>query len=336
MTDLAQGIPIQHNIPLAPKTTFRLGGPARHYATPQTTDDLCSLLKKKHHHTPQFILGGGSNLLVEDEGFEGLIIDLRKSGQALRCTPWEVWHQNRNQPPPAPENPDKKEHNTTLKREISDQGAILEAHAGVRNAKLAHFARQNKLCGAEFLAGIPGTLGGALRMNAGAFGREIKDILYQVELFDRQQQKRHILNKDDLKMSYRTCQRCHNAVILRAWFHLFGGHPETIRQRMRQHHRTRITRQPLEHFSAGSTFKNPSVETPAWRLIEASGLRGKSVGDAQVSKKHCNFLINLGQAKGSDMLKLINHVQERVLQRTGIELALEIKILGPKGERETT
>ncbi|MBF0421637.1 MAG: UDP-N-acetylmuramate dehydrogenase [Magnetococcales bacterium] len=291
---------MEEHVPLAPRTTWRIGGAARWLATFRNTDELTWFWTRLDPETPRFILGGGSNLLINDSGFHGVVLDLTRTLNRI-----EVQH-------------------------ATDTGTILSAHAGASSRTLAHTARRLGLGGAEFLAGIPGSVGGALVMNAGAHGREFKDILVDAQLLDPQGRK-HSLTPAEMHLTYRHSHIPQGWLILSVRIHLIPDHPQRIRQTMQRYNRQRLLAQPVGQPSAGSTFKNPRTGAPAWKLIEAAGMRGIRIGQAGVSNKHCNFFINMGQASANDMTQLVSRVRAAVLAHSGIRLEPEIGYLGPVG-----
>jgi UDP-N-acetylmuramate dehydrogenase len=243
-------------------------------------------------------LGGGSNVLVDGRGFDGVVVDL---SQGLR----------------------------TLCRAGPDEKCeYVLAQAGVDTRAFAHFCRRSGLTGAEFLGGIPGSIGGAVIMNAGAYGSDMRGILIDARLLDRAGMV-HTWPVSRLGLAYRCSGVPTGWTVLSARFCLQRGEPEKIRETMRLLNRKRLVSQPLALPSAGSAFKNPpdGTGTLAWHLIDAAGMRGQRVGDAQVSEKHCNFLVNLGRAQFCDMVSLIDRVRDAVVRTSGVTLALEVKIV---------
>ncbi|HIJ84034.1 MAG: UDP-N-acetylenolpyruvoylglucosamine reductase [Magnetococcales bacterium] len=291
------------NCPLAGRTTWRMGGLARWLVSFRDIEDLVLFWGNLSRETPRFVLGGGSNILVADAGFQGVVLDLTRGLNRIQL-----------QQPVGPGNPE----------------AILYAEAGASTRALAHACRHLGLSGAEFLAGIPGSVGGALVMNAGAFGGEIKDILIDALALDPDGE-RHVLTPDTLKMRYRHTQLPLGWIFVSARFRLIPADAEVIRKTMQRFNHHRRTTQPLAHPTAGSTFKNPSQGPCAWKLIEAAGMRGASVGQARVSEKHCNFFINTGQASATDMTCLVRKVRDAVFAHSGIRLETEVGLLGPLG-----
>ena len=274
-------------------TTFRIGGPADYYLCPHSAKEIQKVVEIcREEKLPYFILGNGSNLLVSDQGYRGVVIQLWKNVSDIRV-----------------------------------EGCLIHAKAGASLAKIAAEALEEGLTGMEFAAGIPGTLGGAVVMNAGAYGGEMKDILKEVLVMD-QQGRIFTLEKKDLKLGYRTSAvKEKGYIVLAAVLELRPGDREEIRKLMDDLKQKRVEKQPLDLPSAGSTFKRPEGYF-AGKLIMDAGLRGFSVGGAQVSEKHCGFVVNTGGASASDVLTLIREVQKRVREKFGVELETEVKFLG--------
>lgn len=246
----------------------------------------------KEEKLPYFILGNGSNLLVSDKGYRGAVIQLWKNVSDIRV-----------------------------------EGCLIQAKAGASLAKIAAQALEAGLTGMEFAAGIPGTLGGAVVMNAGAYGGEMKDILKEALVMDGEG-RIFTLTKEELKLGYRTSiVKEKGYIVLAAVLELQPGDREEIRKLMEDLKQRRGEKQPLDMPSAGSTFKRPEGYF-AGKLIMDAGLRGFSVGGAQVSEKHCGFVVNTGGASASDVLALIREVQKRVREKFGVELETEVKFLG--------
>jgi UDP-N-acetylmuramate dehydrogenase len=245
-------------------------------------------------HIPCFVVGLGSNLLVKDEGLEGLVILLRG--------------------PLA-----------DIEQEGTDDLTIL-AGGGLSIVDLLAYCRALGLGGLEFLAGIPGTIGGAVAMNAGAFGREIEEKIKIIDIIT-QQGDMVVRDRPQLNFSYRKLEIEEGAVIIQVRLKLDREDKGVVGKRIRDHLRRRKESQPLEYPSAGSVFKNPPHDY-AGRLIEKAGLKGKMIGGAMISERHCNFIINTGGAKAKDVLALLNLAQEKVRKKTGIELQPEIKVVG--------
>lgn len=278
--------------PMKNHTTFRVGGPAELLVSPNRKELPVLLHLAKEQNVPVTIIGNGSNLLVSDKGIRGLVIELGKRMDA-----------------------------------ITVEGNRLRAEAGALLSKAAQTAAKASLGGMEFAAGIPGSIGGAVAMNAGAYGGEIKDILVSAVLLDAEGAVRR-LTTEELDLSYR-----HSIVmegsyyVLEAEFLLAPRPEEAIRETMAELRQKRMEKQPLEYPSAGSTFKRPEGYF-AGKLIQDAGLRGYRVGDAQVSEKHCGFVINRGNATASEILQLIGDVQKKVQEQFGVRLETEVRILG--------
>lgn len=277
--------------PMANHTTFRIGGPAAYYVMPPgeeafvRTVSLC-----RRRRIPWYVVGKGSNLLVRDRGYAGVIL----STEGLA--------------------------------EISVEGEEMRASAGVLLSRLAKAAAQKALTGLEFAAGIPGTLGGAVVMNAGAYGSEMRDRLCWARVLDSQGQVK-TLEADELELGYRrSCVQDRGYVVLKAGLRLSAGRREDILDRMEELAEKRREKQPLEYPSAGSTFKRPEGYF-AGKLIDDAGLRGYRVGDAQVSEKHCGFVVNRGHATAAQVALLCAQVQQKVREQFGVELELEVKQL---------
>ena len=279
--------------PMSRHTTFRAGGPADFFAEPQSADQLSAVIRVcRENDVPFAILGNGSNLLVGDLGYRGVIISIGKAFAQITVT------ENR-----------------------------IYAGAGALLASVARKALENELTGLEFAAGIPGSIGGAVVMNAGAYGSEMKDVMTSATVLTPEGEVVTI-PAEKLELGYRTsCIIKCGYVVLGAEFALEKGDPENIRAKMEELAGKRREKQPLEYPSAGSTFKRPEGDF-AGRLIEVAGLRGFRVGDAQVSEKHCGFVINRGEASSADILTLCRQVQKKVKAESGIQLELEVKLLG--------
>lgn len=284
---------VYRNEPMKRHTTFRIGGPADYYLCPHSAKEIQKVVEIcREEKLPYFILGNGSNLLVSDQGYRGVVIQLWKNVSDIRV-----------------------------------EGCLIHAKAGASLAKIAAEALEEGLTGMEFAAGIPGTLGGAVVMNAGAYGGEMKDILKEVLVMD-QQGRIFTLEKKDLNLGYRTSAvKEKGYIVLAAVLELWPGDREEIRKLMEDLKQKRVEKQPLDLPSAGSTFKRPEGYF-AGKLIMDAGLRGFSVGGAQVSEKHCGFVVNTGGASASDVLTLIREVQKRVREKFGVELETEVKFLG--------
>lgn len=289
----SRDIPYIEQEPLKNRTTFSIGGKCDFFVSPKTLEQLEQLLPFcSDNEIPFFVLGRGSNLLVSDEGFRGIVL----STQNLK--------------------------------EISllPDGNIF-CQSGVSLSKLCKFALENSLSGLEFAYGIPGSVGGAVYMNAGAYGGEISDVIIGAEAIDFKG-KRLSYQKDELELGYRTSRfQKEDNVITSAVVKLERGNADKIKENMEEFYRRRKEKQPLEYPSAGSTFKRP-IGDYASALIEQCGLKGLTVGGAQVSEKHSGFVINIGGATCQDVNKLISKIQKEVFDKTGILLEQEIKYVG--------
>ena len=279
--------------PMKRHTTFRIGGPADYFLLPSSEEELSGILKIcKNEELPYFILGNGSNLLVSDEGYRGVIIQLYRNYG-----------------------------------DITVKGNEIHATAGALLSQIAAAAKNASLTGFEFAGGIPGTLGGAVVMNAGAYGGEMKDVLKEVTVLTPEGGVL-TLQADELHMGYRTSViKEAGYIVLEAVISLEKGDQEEIRSRMQELAGMRTSKQPLSYPSAGSTFKRPEGYF-AGKLIMDSGLRGYRVGGAQVSEKHCGFVINAGGATASDVMELIRQIQAKVKEQFGVQLEPEIQFLG--------
>lgn len=280
------------NEPLARYTSWRVGGNADRLFIPTSLDKLVEFLQSVDPHEPLYFIGLGSNLLVRDGGVRGTVI---------------VMHQ--------------------ALKELRVDGNYIYAEAGVTSAKLAKFSAANKRKGAEFMAGIPGTIGGALAMNAGCYGGVTWDIVYQVLTIDRRGNT-HVRNASEFVTGYRTvAMPMPEEWFLGAWFALEAGSEQESTRKIKDLLATRLASQPLNYPSGGSTFRNPEGDFAA-RLIEASGLKGYQIGGAQISPKHANFIINVGNCSALDIELLIRHIKEVVLEKQGVALQQEVKVIG--------
>jgi UDP-N-acetylmuramate dehydrogenase len=305
---------IKEKIPLKEYTTFKIGGPARYFFVAKSKEDLKNaILWAKKKKLPFFILGGGSNVLFSDNGFDGLVIKLQNTQYEIRNTK-------------------------------------IVAEAGVPLQKLVLELARRGLSGLENLAGIPGTLGGAIWGNAGAFGREIGNLVEEVKVLDVGSSKLEVkkLKNKGCKFGYRgsVFKRRKNWIILEATLKLKKGKKKEIEEKIKEILKLRKEKQPLEFPSAGSVFKNVSIEKvpkeirekfkekikngflPAGVLIEAAGLKGFQIGGAKISEKHANFIVNVGNAKASDVKELIEKIKKEVKKKFKIQLEEEIKLVG--------
>lgn len=284
---------VEKDVPMAQHTTFKVGGPADVVAYPFDCEDLKeTFLAVKESAAPCFILGLGSNLLVRDGGIRGVVINLSRGLKEIRIL----------------------------------DGCRLQAGAGATMAAVVALAAKESLEGIEFLAGIPGTVGGAVRMNAGAFGKEMKDVLESVTFMDRGGNEKTI-KREDLSFSYRNLDIGEGYIVTSCTFVLTKGDESEIRSKIRKYALDRGSKQPLGKPTAGSVFKNPEGDY-AGRLIEAAGLKGYRVGNARISEKHANFIENCGGARAADILDLIEITKKRVYENSSILLETEVKIVG--------
>ena len=279
--------------PMKQHTTFRVGGNADYFVMPQNAEEVKNIVALcKEAEMPYYILGNGSNLLVGDKGYRGVIIQIYKEMNHIRIDGDKV---------------------------IAQAGALL--------SRVGTATLEAELTGFEFAAGIPGTVGGAVFMNAGAYGGEMKDIIANATVLT-QDGDIVTINKEDLELGYRTSVIAKKGyVVLEAEYQLQKGDKEAIRARMDELKVQRVTKQPLEYPSAGSTFKRPEGYF-AGKLIQDAGLRGFQVGGAQVSEKHCGFVINKDQATAADIRELMRQVSDKVMQEFGVKLEPEVKTLG--------
>ncbi|HWP80912.1 MAG TPA: UDP-N-acetylmuramate dehydrogenase [Candidatus Acidoferrum sp.] len=290
---LADYAELRTMVPMSELTTFRIGGPALTVAAPRGLSFVAPLLTAaRETGAPVLVLGGGSNLLVADKGFSGTVVAMRPY-----CA------------------------------DITVEGRIVTAEAGATLAAVAAAARDAGLSGLEFAAGIPGTVGGGLYMNAGAYGGELSGVLLRALLLDADLHE-YEADAAGLDMSYRhTALMERGDVVLRASFMLTPASPADISAKMEDLAKRRREKQPLTYPSAGSTFKRPAGDYAA-RLIDAAGLRGLQVGGAAVSEKHAGFVVNLGEATAADVRALMAQVTKAVYERFGVTLEPEIRMVG--------
>jgi UDP-N-acetylmuramate dehydrogenase len=298
-----------YNEPMKKHVSWRAGGAAQRIYIPADLEDLVWLVRSVPLHEDIHMVGLGSNLLVRDGGVSGVLILLHG---VLKKLAIEFRTQGL---PPAPGD-----------RETS----LIYAQAGVASPKLARFAARHGLVGGEFWAGIPGTVGGALAMNAGCYGSETWDKLVQVETLDRQGQLNERLPSDYLT-GYRhvALKQPQQEWFVGGWFRLDRGDGAASRETIRTLLQKRIASQPLQLPNSGSVFRNPPGDYAA-RLVENCGLKGARIGDAQVSEKHANFIVNIGNATATDIERLIEHVENTVEARTNVRLIREVRIIGER------
>ena len=280
------------NEPLAPLTWFRVGGPAQALFMPEDEADLAYLLANLAADVPVTAVGLGSNLIVRDGGVPGVVVRLGRGFNEAKVEP----------------------------------GNRIRAGAAVPDVRIARTAQEAGIAGLAFMRGIPGAVGGALRMNGGSYGRETKDVLIEARAVDRQGRV-HVLANPDMHYSYRHCGAPEDFIFTAALFAGTAGEPAAIAAEMNAITDAREATQPIKSRTGGSTFKNPPGQK-AWQLIDAAGCRGLVVGDAQVSELHCNFLINRGNASAADIETLGETVRRRVNESSGVTLEWEIKRIG--------
>ena len=279
--------------PMASHTTFKIGGPADYFVKPETVEELAAVLKLcKEEEVPYFILGNGSNLLVGDKGFRGVVIQLYKNFDGMTI-----------------------------------EGTTVTAKAGAMLVRVAKESGKAGLTGLEFASGIPGTIGGAMVMNAGAYGGEMKDVVTSVTVLAKDGEIKK-LSGEEMNFRYRgSVVEDEDYIVLEAVMELKEGNLEEIQARMAELTLQRKTKQPIEFPSAGSTFKRPEGYF-AGKLIQDAGLRGFQVGGAQVSEKHCGFVINAGGATAADVMSLMQQVSDKVNEEFGVTLEPEVKRIG--------
>ena len=276
--------------PMARHTTLGVGGPARWYFRPADRRSLALALALIPDDIAILPLGRGSNMLLPDSGFDGVVVDLGSLN------------------------------------ELRIGGSWVEAGAGVRMSRMAKQCADQGLTGVEFMATVPGDVGGGVAMNAGAFGQQVSDSLRRIEVVHRSGKPESIA-AEALSMGYRRTQLPAGSLVVSAEFELTSDEPEAIRQRIREMRERRGASQPLAQANCGSVFKNPEGDYAA-RLIEAAGLKGLQIGGARISDKHANFIVNDGQAKSADIVTLIERAQKVVAERFGIDLQPEVRMIG--------
>lgn len=280
------------NEPMSHHTSYGIGGPVSAYITPKDRNDLANILKFAYEHSIEtHFIGSGSNLLVADSGIDGIVLTPAKALTHLEFT-----------------------------------GRHVVAESGVMLGRLVKECVKRNLTGVESLIGVPGTLGGALVMNAGAFGGEISNYLKSVEIMNMSGTVK-IFSPDDIDFSYRFSTIKPDEFVLQARFELKEEDPEIIQEKRNKASKGRKTHQPLRFRSAGSVFKNPE-ENAAGYLIDQAGLKGTKIGDAEISPHHANFFVNHGKAKASDITELIRIARKSVFEKFGIKLELEVKTIG--------
>ena len=290
---------VQFDAPLAPFTWFRAGGRAEALVRPADAEDLAQFLGQLPDETPVHVIGSCSNIIIRDGGLPGVTIRLARGFSAVRI-----------------------------------QGSSVTAGAAALDVTVSEHAAQASLTGLEFMSGIPGSVGGAVAMNAGAYGGDIAGVLDWADIVTRSGERRR-LYASDLRFGYRHAALPPACVVVAAGFHAQRGAPAVIAQRMRDIRTMRDASQPVRARTGGSTFRNPDGQR-AWELIDAAGCRGMRLGGAQVSEKHCNFLINTGGATATEIEALGEEVRRRVRAATGVTLEWEIRRIGvPAGQPES-
>ena len=286
--EYAEKLRLEWNVPLAKYTTFHIGGPAECFISARNSEEVQMVLRFcKEHQVALHILGNGSNLLIDDRGLTGIVLYIGRRMQ-----------------------------------EIQVKGAEIVADAGARMALVARAAMEASLTGLEFAFGIPGTIGGGVIMNAGAYGGELSQVVTKVEAFDKEGNL-HVLEGDELCFGYRkSTLKTHGYIVSRVYLNCKEGDKEEIQVLMADLGKRRRDKQPLEYPSAGSTFKRPEGYF-AGKLIEDSGLKGYTIGGAQVSEKHAGFIINKDGASSKDVRTLIGFIKNTVFEKFGVELEPE-------------
>lgn len=291
MHSIFQDIKFKENELMSGHTTFRIGGPARYFFTPKSHVELSRIISLcRLNNIKYMVMGNGSNLLFSDQGFDGAVIQIYGNYNEIDVGEDAIW-----------------------------------ANSGVLLSKLAVIAKDNYLTGMEFAAGIPGTLGGAIVMNAGAYGGEMKDIVEYVDVLEQDGAvKRYTC--ENMEFGYRKSIISEDKIVLGAKLKLAKGDKKLIKARMDELKEARVSKQPLDLPSAGSTFKRPEGYFAA-KLIDDSGLRGYRCGGAMVSEKHCGFVVNYDKATCKDVLGVIEHVKKVVEEKYGVRLEPEVKII---------
>lgn len=296
--DLRKIIPeenIKRNEPMSKHTSFKTGGPAEFYITAKTIEDIQNIFQyAKTNRIKLYIIGNGSNLLVSDEGIKGIVLKIAVDN---------------------------------IETLVSDFGILVNAGAGVKTMALAQILKKDGITGFEELAGIPGTIGGANYMNAGAYGKELKDIIVETKVINKETGKIETLKKEEQELKYRSSIfKNKKYIIIETTFNLQRGKPEEIERRMNEFSIQRKEKQPLEYPSAGSTFKRGDGFITT-KLIDECGLKGYTIGGAQISEKHAGFIINKGNATSKDILDLIDYTKKKVFEKFGVQIEEEVEII---------
>lgn len=293
LVDIAGKENVKEDEPMSKHTSFKIGGPADFLVTPCSVQSLCEVIKLcNREKMPIFIMGNGTNLLISDKGIRGVVIKIYDNLDSCVV-----------------------------------KGDCIEAYGGILLSKLSRIALENELQGFEFASGIPGTLGGAVSMNAGAYGGEMKDVVVQTEFIDKEGNIK-LIREAEHEFGYRTSFiQKQSGIVVRSFIKLKKGDRAASKAIIDDLTGRRQDKQPLEMPSAGSVFKRPEGYF-AGKLIEDSGLRGYCIGGAQVSDKHCGFIVNKGKATSKDVMDLVRHIQKTVKDKFDVELQTEIRIVG--------
>lgn len=291
--------------PMNKHTTFKIGGNADYLVTPSTIEQIKELVTLfNNENVPYYVIGNGSNLLVSDDGIRGVVIKLYD-----RYSGYEFLHDE------------------VMSAADKANVIYIKVQAGMSLVKLGKIAADNSLTGFEFASGIPGSIGGGVMMNAGAYGGELKDVIVKATVMDKTGNI-YELTKDELNMGYRTSVIAEkNLIVLEAVIALTPGDKKSVKEKMSELAASRVGKQPLEYPSAGSTFKRPAGNF-AGKLIQEAGLKGACVGGAMVSEKHAGFVVNTGNATAKDVITLTDMVCDKVYLESGVRLELEVKKMG--------
>ena len=286
---------ISHNVELSNYSWFNLGGPAEHLFKPYNKEQLIQFLEiNKKNNLNITILGAGSNTLIRDKGIKGVVIKLGSNFSNINLT-------NNN---------------------------IIEVGAATLDRKIANFAKENGIGNLEFLSCIPGSIGGAVIMNSGCYGNDISKVLVSIEVIDTYSGKEKEIKRKDINFFYRGTNLANHLIVTSVKLKGIKTDKVLIEKKQKKFIEEKKLSQPSQIKTCGSTFKNLSSERKAWKLIKDTGCEELNEGDASISKKHCNFFVNNGNASANDIEKLINKVKKRVAEKTGVNLELEIKIIG--------
>ena len=286
---------ISHNVELSNYSWFNLGGTAEHLFKPYNKEQLIQFLEiNKKNNLNITILGAGSNTLIRDKGIKGVVIKLGSNFSNINLT-------NNN---------------------------IIEVGAATLDRKIANFAKENGIGNLEFLSCIPGSIGGAVIMNSGCYGNDISKVLVSIEVIDTYSGKEKEIKRKDINFFYRGTNLANHLIVTSVKLKGIKTDKVLIEKKQRKFIEEKKLSQPSQIKTCGSTFKNLSSERKAWKLIKDTGCEELNEGDASISKKHCNFFVNNGNASATDIEKLINKVKKRVAEKTGVNLELEIKIIG--------